>query len=542
MTTRPQDATLGSFSGADAPRVAQTLSEKKISFKQTQGNSASSFVFTVASDKVDDARLALVELNLDPTTSIWSPDTWANRQSWSNTDFDKRQLQKEQMESNIAKGLMTLSVVERAKVVLALPTATPLFKEDIKPVTAGVTIQPIKGQQLSAQTVRGIMDYVAAQVEGLEPKNVTVMDASASRIVSEDVLGASDPAKAQAAQQQELSNGLLSIQQEYQNRFQSQIKQQLEVAFGPGNVSVIVNPVINWDKVLQQATEYKGAGPNGQGIPLSTQKTSESSDGTTGTGGQSTPAGTPSNSEAGIPSYPGSTPSTGGNISTEKKNEIINFLVNETKTTTEKPGGVLESVNVGILVNSAKVNTPDLEQRVNAVVSTAMGPKAQVQLAAVPFAASIFDSPATPAPDTGSRELSMNWLYWVLGIGLGLGGVAAFFAFTKPKRPVLEPVFAGPEAAMMGGIPITDLELPPPVAAAAAEAPPEPAEKRLPETAEEVMALPPEEVAALADEFLHSLGVDPAKVRMKEKVEKIAKVQPEAVANLLKHWINTERE
>lgn len=529
-TLRPQYTTLGSFSSEDAPEIAKTLADKKIQATQRQGAGPSSFVFSVPADKVDDARLALAEINLDPNTSIWAVDQWKARVSWSNTDFDKRVLLKEQLESNITRGLMAMSVVERAKVTLTIPMTPALFKEDIKPPKAGVTILPRKGQNLTEPVIRGIMDAVSSQVEGLEAKNVTVVDASTSTVVSAELGKPKNPDQLQA----QVRNDLMGIQQQYQEYWQSTLTNSLERVVGRGNVMVVVNPIINWDKVVQQATVYTGSTPDGKGIVVSSQEQTETTDGAAGAG-PVTPAGTPSNAELGTPTYPGANPQTGGTMTSEKQSKILNMLVNETRTSTEKPGGGLESISVGILVNSNVVTAADTEQKVNQAVAVAMGPRAQVQVSAVPFVPSIFDEPKPERPVVAGT--TPNLLWWALGIGLGLGGVAAFFAFTKPRRPVLEQVFAGPEAAMLGGIPVTEMEMPPPVAASA-----EPQERRLPESADEVYALPPEEVATLGDEFLVSLGVDPSKVRMKEKVERVAKVQPDAVANLLRHWIAEERD
>jgi len=220
---------------------------------------------------------------------------------------------------------------------------------------------------------------------------------------------------------------------------------------------------------------------------------------------------------------------------------VINYLVDQIKTTTDKPGGIYQEISVGVFLNQSKVVTDEQRDSMSRVVTMAMGSMARVEVEAFPFAddiAKMFE----PRPIQVSTA-APNWLYWVLGAALGLGGVGLFFIATRPRRPLLEPVFVGPEAVMMGGIPVTEWDMPITAQAAAVDLP-EPASlmetRRAPETAEDVMALPPEDLARLTDADLIRLGVDPATVRMKEKVVKIAKVEPDAVANLLRTWMSQE--
>jgi len=424
-----------------------------------------------------------------------------------------------------------------------VPVDKPLFKADEKPPKASVFIQPKKDQKLTAGMVEGIIEIVSNAVEGLKPSDVAVMDTIKGTLVSNSAFKTKTPEQAQS----ELRTDFMVLQQRYQQYWQDQLTSQLEKVMGLGNVSVVVNPVINWDKVMTEAQEYKGAAPDGKGIIVSQQTIKENTEGTPAGSGQA-PAGTTTNSEPNSPTYPGQVPSQTGAVSSDKNSQIINYLVNQTKTVTEKPGGAIESISVGILVNRAKVVDATAEKALNDVVTVAMGPKAQVMVAAMPFAEELKSVFAEEAKPSATPINAQNWLYWVLGVALGLGGIGFFFVATRPRRPVLEPVFVGPEAAMMGGIPVTEIERPPVAAAVVSAVVAEstlgpggaPVEKKLPETAEELTQLSPEEIATLSDEFLLRLGVDPSKVRMKEKVERIAKVQPEQVASLLRTWITEE--
>jgi flagellar M-ring protein FliF len=523
---------LGRFDNTNAPKVQKKLTDSKILYRQAQPD----FTFLVQKSDLDKAKLVLAEADLDPNGAIWSNGaSWRTMTSWSDTEFDKRQLWVEQMQAQLVSAIRALSVVDQAKVQITIPMQQALFKDQEKPPKASVLILPKKGQKLTTPIVESIMEMVAGAVDGLDKANVVVMDSSTSRVVSADAFKQqSSPAAAG-----ELSNVQLTAQKQYTDHWQQLLTEQLERVAGAGNVSVIVNPVINWERVTEEVTNYTPNGTGGKGVVLSesTKKNTTEGGGSTTT---ANPSGVTPNVETGVPGYPGTTNPQVGAGSSDSVDSIVNYLVSQTKRTTAKDGGALQEISVGVFVNSKTVDAA-AEQAMQQVVKTAMGNQAQVQVAALQFAPSAWDTANAPAAPVVAKAPSYNWLYVILTVALTLGAIGFVMLAFRPRKPVLEPVFAGPEAAMMGGIPVADLEMA--AAADAYQAQASPAammlaeEKREPQTAEDIAALAPEEIALLGDDFLQQLGVDPAKVRMREKVEKIAKTNPEAVATLLKTWI-----
>ncbi|HYG56576.1 MAG TPA: flagellar M-ring protein FliF C-terminal domain-containing protein, partial [Symbiobacteriaceae bacterium] len=521
LWSRPTYTPLGRFDAADAPEVQKKLTDSKILFRQGEP----SFTFLVQQGDLEKARLALAEIELDPTSTVWAAESWKGKTSWSDTEFDKRRLWEEQTEANLTRAIRTMSLVEQARVDISLPVDEKLFKEDQKPPKATVVVWPRNGQKITVQAVEAIMEIVSGAVEGLEKTAVTVVDSSTNRVVSNDAFKVNEsgaqPAPGETAASQ------LAVLKQFQEYWQEHLTEKLQLITGPGKVSVIVNPSINWEQVVEEALEY------GQNVPLSEQKKTHTAEGGGGVNTGSTNTGVTPNVESGIPGYPGTVNAQTGSLNEESVETITNYLVSQTKRITEKPGGSIEELSVGVFVDSQLVK-PEAEQAIKTVVATALGAKATVEVAALPFAPGLFDdlgkTPEAPVA-TGTP-----WLYYLLVPALALGGIGLVLLAMRPRKPVLEPVFAGPEAAMMGGIPVADLEMAAAMDAYGAQAGPVPPEKRELE-AEDIAAMAPEEIALLGDEFLHQLGVDPAKVRMREKVEKIAKANPEAVANLLKTWI-----
>lgn len=515
---------LGTFDGQSAAQVEEKLNEQNILYRRVSGESNT---FEVEQDKWSQAKLVITELNLDPDSVKWATDSWATKSDWMSTEFDKRRLLVEQLQTDLSRAVSSLAAVNRARVTLTVPNER-LFREDQTKPKASVLVEPKPGQRLNTAVVEAIMSTVAGAVDGLDKRDVVVVDTASNRILSDGAFAT--VAQGEAALSQ--TTDRLKIQNDFEERWQQKLTAALERVVGPRNVSVLVTPVFDWETVLKNATEYTGANGGSSGVKVSEQTSNSSSQTETTT--TIPPAGTTPNSETGPVTYVGGTPGVTQPLSSEQVERITNYLVSETKTVSEKPGGGITSINVGVFVDEKVVN-PQTERAMNAVIATSLGSNAQVQVAAIPFN-NPFDQvfAPTPAPPVA---LPTQWLGWLIGVALALGGIAFFLTALRPRRPVLEPVYTGPEAGMMGGIPISDLEMVlnnPAANQASAD------EKRTPQTAEELMQLAPEEIALLGDEFLNQLGVDPAKVRMKEKVERIAKANPEAVASLIKTWIAEE--
>jgi flagellar M-ring protein FliF len=524
--SRPTYRPLGTFDAQSAPKVQQKLQEKRIPYTQTPGDP---YTFQVKESDWNAARLVVAELNLDPDSVKWATDKWSEQSNWMMTDFDKRRALVEQLQTELSRAVSSISAVNRARVTLTVPMTDRLFKEDQTKPKASVIVEPKPGQKLTTPIVEAIMSTVAGAVDGLDKKDVVVVDTTTNQIVSE---GAFAP-KPQGQATLEQTNDRLTIQKNFEQYWQAKLTAALEQVVGPKNASVIVNPVFDWESVMKEGIEYTGANGGTKGVVVSSQKETSAATGS-GTTTQ-TPAGTTPNAEAGPPTYPGAQPNQTGPLSEEKVKEITNYLVSQTKTISEKPGGAIKSISVGVMVNNAVVK-PEDEPKLTAVIASALGNNASVQVAAIPFN-NPFDKVFEPAPQAPSG-LPTQWLWWILGAALALAGIAYFISALRPKRPVLEPVYTGPEAGMMGGIPVSDLEL-----VLGSQAPGSQDlqdQQKLPQAPEDLAQLAPEEIALLGDDFLHQLGVDPAKVRMKEKVEKIAKANPEAVANLIKTWIADE--
>lgn len=502
LSRKPPMETLGTFDPELAPKVVAKLGEKKIDFVQ----SGAGYTIEVRQTDLNAARLALAEAGLSDDIT-WTSVPWQTKSAWNATEMDKRINYKQLVEEDLARAIRTMSKVQNAKVIISLPEKA-LYAKDTKPPKASVILQPRPRLELSGDEVRGIIMMVSSAVDGLTADNVVVLDAVRNRAISENMGTPDSTMQAMDA---------LKIQEQYQQMWERRLTERLEQVMGSGNVSVLVNVVLDWELLRTEALTYTDQ------VPLSTQEVRKSSEGSGGTTGQ--PGGTDANTPA-APTYRAG--EDGGNFSSEESSQIINYLVGQEKVTSERVPGSVKEIAVAVFVNEDKIDAAQTA-RVREMVEAAVGTTAsRVDVAAMKF------------DDTLSRQLTEepvvtvagpNYVYYGIAAAAAIAAVMfAAVAIRRRRQEELQPAFAGMD---MEGLTVAEME-------AAADEEEEDRPMKVPTTLEELAQMPPEDVALLGDEFLEKLGVDPVKMRIRERVERLARQNPEQVATLLKSWIAEE--
>ena len=82
---------------------------------------------------------------------------------------------RERLQWNLADVISRLEGVSRAKVNLVIPDKA-VFQNDQEPSKAAVVISMKSGYRLGSEQAKGIANLVAASVDRLDPKNVTLID------------------------------------------------------------------------------------------------------------------------------------------------------------------------------------------------------------------------------------------------------------------------------------------------------------------------------------------------------------------------------
>ena len=212
-------------SDTDANAIVEQLRAKGVEYQLTAGGRT----ILVPQSVVDETKIAIAAQGL-PTSSA---DGYAllDKQGMTSTDFQQNLAYKRALEGELGKTLRAVDGVQTALVKIAIPKKD-VFATAQTQTTASVLLQLKPGVTLSDSQVRAITHLVGSSVEGLDPSNVTVLDAN-SNLLSTREDGA-DGAAAQASNRDEQTA-------KFEDRMSDSVQQMLDRVLGPGKAVVRVN-------------------------------------------------------------------------------------------------------------------------------------------------------------------------------------------------------------------------------------------------------------------------------------------------------------
>ncbi len=179
----------------------------------------------------------------------------------------KRALQEE-----LAKSIQMIDGVVYARVHI-VSTEQALFTSRARETSTSVVLRLRPGYKLSALNIAAITHLVAGSVEGLESRNVTVVD-SQGRLLSSE----SDQTMADGA------STIADYKERVEQNLASKVEDMLTAVLGPGRATVKVSAVIDMNSVnlvtekyepkgvtkkeeIKESTEIKGGGDTAKGKP-----------------------------------------------------------------------------------------------------------------------------------------------------------------------------------------------------------------------------------------------------------------------------------
>ena len=128
--------------------------------------------------------------------------------------------------------------VDDARIHVVLPKKAT-FKEDDEEASASVVLSIRSGRTLHKDKVRGVVNLVAASVEGLTPDRVTVVDSKGDLLA-----GPTDPTMASTLPRLEFQQGL-------EKSLERRVVALLEPAVGLGNARVQVSAEVDFREIEQ---------------------------------------------------------------------------------------------------------------------------------------------------------------------------------------------------------------------------------------------------------------------------------------------------
>ncbi|MDP4128193.1 MAG: flagellar basal-body MS-ring/collar protein FliF, partial [Bacillota bacterium] len=359
--SRPQYVAIFTKLGdSEAGAITTKLKDLKADYKLADNGST----IMVPQQSAADIRLELANAGL-PEQSKFSFDS-LNTMHLGETDADRKLRYVLGLQNELENTLKTLTGVQDARVHIVMPEPS-LFIDAQKAATAAVTVKLVPGTKLSDDEVRAIANLMAGSVEGLQPENVTIVDTGGN--VLSDSIGKSNDL-------QHLTGSQYQLQQALEENTRKSVQSMLDQVLGAGKAVVRINAALDFDqiKITQQT--------NGPGAVVSEQKSNETSNNGTTTGG--TP-GVTTNAN-GTPTYPTTSPNV--NSSSTKVNTTTNYQVDTTQKEQVVSPGAIKHLSVSVMADADTVNQAQLDQ-IKTIVASAAGVDQtrgdQIQVAAIPF-------------------------------------------------------------------------------------------------------------------------------------------------------------
>ncbi len=330
------------LSGTDASAVVEQLRTDGVEYQLTNGGST----VLVPQAQVYDLRVSLAGKNLPAgDAGGWS---LLDKQGMTSTDFQQNVAYQRALEGELSSTLQAMTGVKTAIVHVAIPKKDVFTTADDAP-TASVLLALQPGVRLSREQVRSVTHLVAGSVPSMDPKAVTVTDATGA------LLSSPDDGRPDAAASSE--NDAQTAQ--YEDRLAASAQAMLDRVLGAGRAVVRVNAQLNFDSTETTTQTYATQPP----VPLSEETSSErytgGNGGTGGTLGATWPTLTPAAAGAG-----------GGNYS--KSERTVNNGVGSTVSKAQAAPGRVERLTAAVVLDSASAGTLSTA-RVQQLVANAIG-------------------------------------------------------------------------------------------------------------------------------------------------------------------------
>ncbi|BCL75821.1 flagellar M-ring protein [Jeongeupia sp. HS-3] len=320
----------------DGGAIVQSLQQMNVPYRLDAGG-----MISVPADKIYDTRLKLAGQGL-PRAGNAGFEIMDN-QKFGVSQFAEQVNYQRAVEGELARSIETISVVEKARVHLAMPKQTVFLRDQQKP-SASVLLTLQAGRSLDSGQVAGVINLVSSSIPDLPSKNVTVVDQNG------DLLS-----RPQDMSQPNLDARQLVYVQQIEKNYVGRIQAILASIVGKDNVRAEVTAQVDFSEVEQTSETFKPNSPP-NAAAIRSQQTAEQlgRNVTESVGGV---PGALSNQPPGAAVAPITVPlasdvaaSSSGN-SNSSKNATTNYEVDKTIQHVKQPVGNVKRLSAAVVVN-----------------------------------------------------------------------------------------------------------------------------------------------------------------------------------------------
>ena len=305
------------LSEEDSGAIIQKLKDQKVPYK------ASASGVMVPADQVYELRLQMASQGLPQGGSVGFE--LFDKSNFTMTDFVQKLNYLRALQGELARTIRALAEIEQCRVHLAVPEKSLFVKEEERP-KASILLKLKQGRSLSQGQIQGIVHLVSSSVEGLNPKDVSLVNQNGEMLTS----GSDDSLT--------MSQDQLAFQHKFEKEIENNILGILQPVVGKGKVSAKVTATLDFTKMEKTEERYD---PESQ-VVRSEQKNTEKS--TTGTSG-------------GVPGVASNMPGKAASQmssnrgQSEKKNEVTNYEISRITSHVINTPGELKRISAAVLVD-----------------------------------------------------------------------------------------------------------------------------------------------------------------------------------------------
>ena len=424
----------------DAGAIVEKLKESATEYRVTDNGGS----ILVPSSRVSELRVQMASAGLPKTGRIGFE--LFDKANLGATDFAEQVNYRRALEGELERTIKSIAEVEQARVHLTFPKDS-VFLENKLPAKASVLLKLKPGVQLTAPNVVAVEHMVASAVEGLTPESVAVLDIHGNLL--------SRPKRDATT---ESSEAAIEYRQKVERDLLAKINSTLEPLLGAEKFRVGVSVDCDLTSGEQSEESYDPE----KSVMLTSQKTEESTNGSTSGGIPGTASNLPRPPARG-----------GSGASVSRRTENISYQSSKTVRRLHLAQGNIKRISASVLLDQSahwegKGNnlhrvlvapSADSIRAIREVVSGAIGfvPTRgdQLIIETLPFESTL-QTPAPPqsdAPSNTAKPGSLPLAFPINPIWIGAGAAALllaatslFFVIKKARKKKIK-VTATPELA-----------------------------------------------------------------------------------------------
>jgi flagellar M-ring protein FliF len=280
FASRPKyDMLYGGLSETDKAAMVTELQAQGVNVKYDMAG-----LVEVPSDKVAQLRMSLTNAGKVPKSAHMGYENLADM-SLSDTPAKERERLRAIAEGELARSIETNPGVRSARVHITLGDPSP-FGDQQRPPSASINLVTSGTGSITRDQAKGIAMLVSHSVDGMDMKNVVVLDEKSLALYS-----GSDQSSTDA-----LASSKIELEQSVARKEEQRIQNNLDAIFGPGKTRVSVRATVNLDQ--NEVTKVENLVKKGVALK-SMEETMGSKKVAGGAAGAQANMGAPASSDAG---------------------------------------------------------------------------------------------------------------------------------------------------------------------------------------------------------------------------------------------------